>query len=84
MSYNVSEYTMEAFPSDSRKYKLDVYQDGVYLTSIGAKGYSDYRTYIQTHGQEYADRRRILYYNRHKKDIEQGGRGYLAWLFLWN
>jgi len=72
-------------PSPNPKYKIDIYtKDKQYITSIGAKGYSDYPTFIEDDGKEYADKRRRLYHIRHKKDIhEVGSRGWFAGLILW-
>ena len=47
--------------------KIDVFKDNVKIASVGATGYSDYATYIKTHGKEYADKRRMLYKKRHDK-----------------
>ena len=52
--------------------KLDVYKDkdNVYLGSIGDSRYNDYPHYIITYNKEYADKRRNLYINRHKKNAD--------------
>jgi len=48
-------------PSTNPKYKIDIYtKEGKYITSIGARGYSDYPTFIEEDGKEYADYRRAL------------------------
>jgi len=52
-------------PSTRKGKKIDVYEDGVYLDSVGALGYKDYPTYLRDKGKEYADERRRLYYARH-------------------
>jgi hypothetical protein len=52
-------------PSTRKGSKIDVYQDGKYLDSVGALGYKDYPTYLRDKGKEYADERRRLYYARH-------------------
>jgi hypothetical protein len=72
-------------PSTKPKYKIDILlRNGDLLTSIGAKNYSDYPTYIETRGQKYADERRRLYHIRHKKDISKiGSRGWWASQILW-
>jgi len=74
---------LEIFSSDKPKYKLDVYKDGDYITSIGAKSYKDFYIYFKEN-PELAYNRRQAYYNRHKKNILNGGRGLLSWLLLWN
>ena len=55
-----------------------------FLASIGALGYGDYPTFIRTKGQEYADKRRKAYRNRHAKNIAiKGSNGYYAGNLLW-
>ena len=62
--------------------KLDVYTNtGNYITSVGDNRYADYPTYIKTMGKEYADKRRLLYHVRHKKDTGQAGK--LSKILLW-
>ena len=69
-------------PSTTKYKKLDVYTNtGNYITSVGDKRYSDYPTYIKTMGKSYADKRRELYHNRHKKDSRPAGK--LAKILLW-
>jgi hypothetical protein len=58
--------------TDSNK-KLDVFRKDEKITSVGAikkngVPYLDYPTYMETIGQEYADRRRDLYYKRHSAE----------------
>jgi hypothetical protein len=67
-------------PSTKGNFKLDVYKDDKYLTSIGHKDYKDYATYLEEYGKAYADERRRLYHKRHKKE---GIRGQLSKLILW-
>jgi hypothetical protein len=93
MKYKIKEYSYNQAkklgviikPSPNPKYKIDIYtKEGDYITSIGAKGYKDYPTFIEKDGKEYADRRRELYHNRHKKDMHKvGSRGWFAGLILW-
>ena len=54
-------------PSTKLGKKIDVFKDKVKIASVGALGYKDYATYLQTHGKEYADKRRIPYKKRHDK-----------------
>jgi hypothetical protein len=64
--------------------KIDVFKNGEKIASIGGAGYSDYSTYIKTHGKEYADKRRALYRIRHEKDRHvSGSNGFLADQLLW-
>jgi hypothetical protein len=67
-------------PSSTKNYKLDVYKDNKYLTSIGDRDYKDYAIYLEERGEEYANERRRLYKLRHKKD---GVRERLASAILW-
>ena len=62
------EINVDVRPSKNPKKKIDVYRDGQFIDSIGAKGYSDYSTYIKDKGQAYADKRRELYHKRHTKE----------------
>ncbi len=69
-------------PSNTSNYKIDVFdKNGDYITSIGNKNYSDFPTYILSHGIDYANRRRYLYHLRHKKDNQL--RGILSLNLLW-
>jgi hypothetical protein len=52
--------------SSNPKKKLDVYKNGTKVASIGATGYGDYGTFMETKGKAYADERRRLYRIRHK------------------
>ena len=75
--YNILPYTkqqakllnVEIYPSKKQYKKLDIYKNGQYIKSIGDIRYSDYPTYIKTHGLAYANERRRLFRLRHKNDI---------------
>ena len=54
-------------PSKNVGKKIDIFKNDVNVASVGAQGYSDYATYLQTHGKTYADKRRMLYKKRHEK-----------------
>jgi hypothetical protein len=90
MVYHIKDYTkkqaesigLEVRPSTKGNYKIDVYKDGDYITSIGNKNYKDYPTYLLLNGKAYADERRRLYYARHKKDLNYF-RGLLTAILLW-
>jgi len=76
------KYDVKIQPSSNKKYKIDVYDmDDTFLSSIGAVGYSDYPSYIESHGIDYANERRRLYYIRHKNDDKL--KGMLAKVILW-
>jgi hypothetical protein len=72
-------------PSNKRDYKIDVYDNNNnYITSIGNKNYSDYPSYMLSHGKAYANKRRELYKKRHEKDRHNiGSRGYYSDQILW-
>ena len=73
-------------PSTNSKKKIDVHdkKNDKKIASIGAKGYSDYATYIKDKGKEYADKRRSAYKARHKgEQLKIGSPGYYAWFILW-
>jgi hypothetical protein len=72
-------------PSTNPKKKIDVFDyNNQFILSIGAKGYSDYPTYIEEKGKEYADERRRLYKIRHNKDRSKlGSAGYYSDNILW-
>tara|TARA_Y100000994_G_C15303601_1_gene280722 strand:+ start:129 stop:410 length:282 start_codon:yes stop_codon:yes gene_type:complete len=75
---------VEIKPSKLKGKKIDVYKKGKKIASIGAKGYSDYATYIETKGLEYANKRRKLYKIRHNKNRKKvGSRSYYADQILW-
>jgi hypothetical protein len=93
MSYKIKQYTLgkakelgvQVFPSDNPKYKIEVYDaDGVFMFYGGSPKYSDFPTYMETHGREYANERRRLYRLRHKKEIDDvGSRGWYISELLW-
>ena len=76
---------VKVYPSIKPKYKIDIYDlNNNYITSIGSLGYKDYPTYIKDYGQEYAEKRRVLYKKRHQKDrLINGSRGYYSDKLLW-
>ena len=90
--YQISNYTKDQAkklnvivkPSTRKGKKIDVVKNGVVISSIGAIGYSDYPTYIKSHGLEYANNRRKLYKIRHEKDRHVvNSTGYYADKLLW-
>lgn len=71
-------------PSTRKGKKLDVFEDGVKVASIGDTRYPDYREYIATHGQAFADRRRAAYLARTRRSERLVGTpGFYARKFLW-
>lgn len=87
--YDIKDYTFKRAkklnliikPSKIKDKKIDVYKDNRKIASIGDINYSDYPTYIQTHGIQYADERRKLYHIRHKTNNDTAGK--LAKYLLW-
>ena len=85
-SYNQAKLLgVQIFPSDNPKKKIEVYdKSGKFLFYIGDPKYSDYPTYLETHGREYAENRRRLYRLRHAKEAnKKGTRGWAALNILW-
>ena len=90
--YKITDYTINQAKkygfitkaSTCKNKKLDVYKNGVKLGSVGNIMYSDYPSYIETHGLEFAKKRKILYHIRHAKDIAvENSLGYIASILLW-
>jgi len=69
-------------PSNDGIHKIDVFDKKGFITSIGALGYKDYATYLNTKTKEYADNRKRLYNIRHKND--KNIKGKLSKLILWS
>ena len=72
---------VDIFPSIKKDKKLDVFKDGKYMVSIGAKGYDDYYSHLKNNDKVFADERRRLYLIRHKDNV--GDAGMLAKRLLW-
>ena len=91
--YHIQNYTLRKAkqqhvrvrPSTNRNKKIDVFDKaGDKVASVGARGMMDYPTYIQKKGLTYANKRRRLYYIRHKKDGKtKGTNGWWAKKLLW-
>lgn len=93
--YHIQPYTLAKAhelgvyikPSTKKNKKIDIYDwNGNYIFSIGDKNYSDFPTYVKTHGMEYALTRRRLYHLRHKKEKNPywiGSPSYYSWNLLW-
>lgn len=69
-------------PSENPKKKLDVFQQGKKVASIGAMGYSDYPSFLKKDGKAVAEERRRLYHLRHTAD-KVGTPSYYAKRLLW-
>ena len=72
-------------PSKNKNKKIDVFtEDGKFLHSIGDILYNDYARYIEMYNLIYANKRRELYLNRHKKGINiANSKQYLSARILW-
>jgi hypothetical protein len=73
MAYLISEYSknkaeglgVKIKPSTVKGKKIDVYKNSRKVASVGALGYSDYPTYVKSHGKAHAGVRRKAYKQRH-------------------
>ena len=91
--YRISRYSyivakklgIHIVPSHNSKKKIDVLDyDGNYICSIGSYGMNDYEIYLKKYGIDYANERRLLYRQRHQKDISRlGTAGYYVSKLLW-
>ena len=72
-------------PSKNKNKKIDVFtHDGKFLHSIGDILYNDWDRYIVMYNLAYANKRRELYLNRHKKGIDiVNSKQYLSARILW-
>ena len=90
MTYKITNYSykkakelnVEIKPSKKKNKKLDVYKDSVLIATVGDVRYLDYPTYIDKEGIRYANERRKLYKNRHRKDLNKGN-GFWSNKLLW-
>lgn len=90
--YSISDYSykqakklnVDIKPSTNPKKKIDVYNNGIKIASIGARGYKDYPTYLKEGDIEKAKLKRKNYKLRHEKDRKIiGSPGYFADNILW-
>ena len=90
--YSITNYTYKQAkrlgvtvkPSKNKSKKLNVYQNGKKIASVGAYGMSNFPTYIRNSGLAYAKTRRRLYKMRHEKDRHRKWtKGWLANQLLW-
>lgn len=71
-------------PSTRKGKKLDVFQQGKKVASVGALGYKDYPTFKKEKGLAFAEKKRKAYKQRHQKDrLKKGSPGYYADQLLW-
>jgi hypothetical protein len=92
MPYTITSYTYKQAkklgvtvkPSTNKTKKIDVYKKGKKVASVGARGYSDFPTFMKLNGKKYAQTRRKLYKMRHEKDRHvKSSRGWYADKLLW-
>ena len=70
--------------SKNKLKKIDVYKDNIFLNSIGDSRYNDYPHYCIIYNKDYADKRKLLYHNRHKKNADvKYSKQWLAINLLW-
>jgi hypothetical protein len=82
---NAKKLGVQIKPSKLKGKKIDVFKKGKKIASIGAKGYSDYATYIQKKGKKFADNRRSLYKKRHNRTRKKrGSNSFYADRILWD
>ena len=88
--YNITDYSyakaaelgLTIKPSTRKGKKIDVYKDDDYLVSIGSIKNFDYPTYVLEKGKAYAEKRKALYHQRHRKDLKHF-KGFVAMYILW-
>ena len=92
MRYTITKYTYKQAKklgvtvkqSTNKTKKIDVYKKGKKVASVGARGYSDFPTFMKLKGKKYAQTRRKLYKMRHEKDRHvKGSNGFYADKLLW-
>jgi len=74
--YVITDYTkkkakaigVEVRPSTRKGKKIDVYQHGVKIASIGDLRYKDYPTFLQEDGKVVAEQHKKQYHLRHTRD----------------
>jgi hypothetical protein len=67
-----------------RKKLMYLIKNDKFIVSIGAIGYMDYPTYLETSNKALADTKRKAYKARHEKDRHvKGTAGYYADQILW-
>lgn len=70
--------------STTKGKKIDVLRNGRKVASIGAIGYDDFPTFLNTKGPAYAEKRQRAYKLRHDKNRHNvGTAGYYADQILW-
>jgi len=89
MRAKAKELGLTIFASDNPKKKLEIYdENGLFLYYIGDINYPDFYLYRELENLKLvpkgtANKRRELYYERHQKNIEKGGRAFVSYYLLW-
>ena len=92
MPYIITDYTLKRAKqmkvtvqlSQQKNKKIDVFKNELKIATIGDSRYKDFPTYVIEKGLEFANKRKRLYYIRHKKDIEKlNSNGFYAAKLLW-
>jgi hypothetical protein len=93
MPYTIKNYTKQRAkelgvfvkPSTRKGKKIDVFdKEGNKLASVGALGYGDYPTFMQSEGKQFAEQKRKNYKARHQKDrTKKYSNGWFADNLLW-
>ncbi len=93
MTYKITSYSYKKAkqlnvvikPSEKANKKIDIYdKNNNYICSIGAKNYGDYPTFLLTHTQEYANKKRQSFHSRFRRFKDKiGTPAYYALNILW-
>ena len=96
MTYRITKYTYDKLdllndkiqenitikPSKRDNYKIDIFNSGSYLFSVGDKRYLSFPEYLKTAGKTHALKRRELYYARHPI-YPKYSKGWFSSYLLW-
>lgn len=89
MIAKAEELGLEIFASENPNKKLEIYdENGLFLYYVGDINYPDFYLYRELENLNLvprgtANKRRELYYERHQKNIEQGGKAFVSFYLLW-
>ena len=73
---------VEIRPSKFKNKKVDVYKDNIFICSIGDNRFLDFPSYLEI-DKDNAEKRRMLYHQRHKKDNIPNTKVYYILNILW-
>lgn len=76
------ELGVDITSSTNFKKKLDVYENGRFLFSIGSNGMGDYPSYLKSSGKMVADQRRRLFHLR-TQHAQVGSKMWYSKQLLW-